>query len=160
ALSLSGHDAARVENGVCDVPDGAFTVECWINAEAFAQRNGLICKTEDAEYGLFVNAARPEFLVFLDRGYVSGRAAQPILKVGWWHHLGGVVDGAEVRLYVDGVKVAAAPGKGERKRNQLPLMLGADVGATGGANSYFKGKLDAVRVSKGALYAGDKFEPA
>ena len=71
----------------------------------------------------------------------------------------GVFDGAEVRLYVDGAKVAVTAGKGERKRNQLPLMIGADVSGDGGPNSFFKGKVDALRLSKGALYTGDKFEP-
>ncbi len=159
ALSFDGDDAVRIANSNIDLPDGPFTLECWFNAEAYGQRTGLVCKTQEADYGIFVNAARPHFSVFLDRGYATARVNEPILRTAKWHHIAGVFDGSEVRLYVDGVKVAAAPAKGERRRKPLPLIIGGDVTAEGAPASNFKGRIDAVRLSRGAVYTGDKFVP-
>ncbi len=159
SLAFDGDDAVRIPSASVPLPDGPFTLEVWFNAEAYGQRTGLVCKTESADYGIFVNAARPQFGVFLDKAYVNARATGPVLRTGTWHHLAGVFDGAEVRLYVDGVKSAAAPGSGVRRQKSIPLMLGADVTGAGEATSHFKGRIDAVRLSKGAIYTGDKFQP-
>lgn len=159
AAAFDGDDALRVESGAIEFPDGPFTLECWMNADAFGPRTGLLCKTESSEYGIFVNNARPTFSVYLDNGYVEAKAPREALSVGRWHHVAGVFDGEEVRLYVDGVKVAATKGKGKRKTSTRPLMIGADVGGDGSANSFFSGRIDSVRLTRGAVYTGERFEP-
>ena len=76
-----------------------------------------------------------------------------------WTHLAGVFTGSEVRLYVDGKLIDSKPGKGKRTRNRLPLFLGADTNESGQATRPFLGKVDEVRLSKGAKYDSD-FTPA
>ncbi len=160
-LVLDGeHDVLLVPARDIDVPDGPFTVEGWLSAREFKKRQGFVCKTESSDYGIFVNEGAPEFSVHLDGQYTTAEARTPVLTVGRWHHLAGVFDGAEVRVYVDGQKVASRKGSGKRTRNELPLVVGGDVGQGGVANSFFPGAIDEVRVSRGARYTGERFEPA
>jgi hypothetical protein len=160
ALSLDGDDALVIPVEQCNVPDGPFTLECWMNAEAFGERTGLLCKTESSDYGIFVSKGRPEFSVFVGGKYQTARAENLSLTVGQWYHIAGVFDGKQVRLYVDGRIVGVTDGAGRRKTNNLPLIVGADVSGNGEPNSFFKGKIDSVRLSTGARYASETFDPA
>jgi hypothetical protein len=157
-LALDGASAVTIPSEEVALPQGAFTVEAWIRAEAFDGRTGLICKTQASDYGIFVNNGIPSFTVFLGDDYVPVRARKAI-PVGQWTHVAGVFDGAEVRLYVDGQRVAAKPGSGDRKTNALPLILGADTTKNGAPVSFFKGQIDAVRLGTGAKYSGEQFKP-
>ena len=148
----------RVEHADAALPDGPFTVECRFRARSFADRTGLLCKTESSEYGVFVNGGLPEFIVHLDGKYVTVRADEA-LPVDTWHHVAGVFDGAEVRLYVNGALAAKAPGSGARTSRGVPLLIGADTTGDGRATSPFDGALDEVRLSTVARYT-DAFTPA
>lgn len=153
-------DALRIPNESLGLPQGAFTVETWFNAEKYGRRTGLVCKTEGSEYGIFVNDAQPAFSVHLDGGYVTAKASKPILKTSTWHHIAGVYDGQEVRLYVDGQLVAKVSGSGRRDTNELPLYIGADVNRSAAPTSPFTGSIDEARLSTIARYTGESFSPA
>lgn len=154
------HDALMVAARDLDVPDGPFTVEGWLDAREFKKRQGFLCRTESSEFGLFVNEGAPEFSVHLDGRYATAETKEAKLVANRWHHVAGVFDGSEVRLYVDGEQVARRKGSGKRTRNDLPLVIGGDVGQGGVANSFFPGEIDEVRVSRVARYTAEKFEPA
>jgi hypothetical protein len=155
ALVLDGADdhlvvpAARI-----DVPDGPFTIEAWMRADALEGARGLVCKTESSEYGLFASDGKPAMYAHLGGRYVVAEAPGPCLATGRWHHVAGIYDGARVALFVDGAEVAATPGTGARTRNRLPLVIGGDVNGAGAGHQLFQGRIDAVRVSRGARYAG------
>lgn len=160
-LDLDGRDGhVRVASERIALPDGPFTVECWMKADAFRSRQGLVAKTESSEYGLFVSNGRPGFSVHLDGAYVTAEIEGPGLSVGTWYHVAGVFDGNEVRILVDGVVRGRAAGSGVRRTNDLPLVVGADVNGRGAGTSFFPGRIDAVRVSRGARYASEDQEPA
>jgi 3',5'-cyclic AMP phosphodiesterase CpdA len=160
-LSLDGKGAcARIDSARLAVPDGPFTVEGWFLPRALPERAGLVCKTESSEFGLFGRGDRAEFLVHLAGAYVTVTSEPSLLGVDRWHHVAGVFDGAEVRLYVDGRIAARAPGAGKRTLNSLPLLIGADVNANAEAVDGFAGRIDAIRISTAARYSGDRFEPA
>ncbi len=153
----TGHLAVRAD--LVPARDGALTVECWMRAHKFADRVGLLTKTENSEYGIFVSKGRPTFMVHLNGNYVEVGAKGADLVVGQWYHVAGVFDGSEVRLYVDGRLVEARPGSGTRTKNTLPLMIGADVTGDAGMTSPFDGEIDAVRISESARYTGASFKP-
>jgi len=151
--------AATVRSRHLRVPDGAMTLECWFNARRYDRRTGLATKTEDSGFGLFVSRGRAQFSIFLGDAYTTLRSEDAILKTDTWHHIAGVYDGEEVRLYVDGELVAHEHAHGERRTNDLPFIIGADVDARGEPTSYFDGFIDEVRISRRARYEGDRFEP-
>lgn len=160
-LELDGkNDALAIESTKLSLPEGPFTVEGWLDARRFDKRVGFLNKTESAEFGIFVNEGLPELVVHLGGKYVGAKKSGPALSTNAWHHVAGVFDGSEVRLYVDGVKVAATPASGKRTLNDLPLVIGGDVTKEGGATSFFDGDVDEIRVSKIARYSGESFTPA
>lgn len=120
---------------------------------------GLVAKTESSEYGLFASGGIPEFAVHLDRRYAIAKNADFRLEPGRWHHVAGVFDGSEVRLYVDGARIARAPASGRRTIRAVPLIVGADVDGAGRPSSPFRGDMDEVRLSSVARYAGAAIDP-
>ncbi len=161
ALVLDGRAAhLALDSAELELPDGPFTVETWLRAERFKARQGVICKTEQSEFGLFASEGLAQFTVHLGGRYASVETREK-LPVKRWTHVAGVFDGAQLRLYVDGALVAERAARGARKRNALPLVLGGDVNSRGGGDSLFEGALDEVRISRVARYSGvARFEPA
>jgi len=159
ALDFDGRDdALRVEPDGYDLPDGPCTLEAWFEPDTLGKRVGLTTRTENSEFGLFIMDGIPSFWIHLDGTYVSAEATDRI-STGEWHHLAGVFDGEEVRLYFDGRLVARRPGAGKRTRNRFPLLIGADVDSNGRATSNFDGRIDEFRLSSVARYTGETIEP-
>ncbi|MDG2200565.1 MAG: metallophosphoesterase [Phycisphaerales bacterium] len=160
AIELDGtDDVLRIPSGQVALGDGPMTLETWFRGDAYTGRRGLIAKTEGSEYGFFVSEGHPSFYIHLDGAYVELEDPGTTLAPGRWYHLAGVYDGAEVRLYLDGKLLGRLPGSGTRTRNELPLLVGADVGAGGVGTSFFDGAIDEVRLSSTARYASDAFQP-
>jgi hypothetical protein len=160
ALVLDGRDdCLRVPSELLKVPDGPLTLECWFKADAFGERTGLVAKTENSDYGFFVNNGTPSFSIFIGGSYVEAAADRPILQTDRWHHIAGVFDGSETRLYVDGRLIRTVKRAGPRRMNRFPLIIGADVDGQGQPMSYFDGMIDAVRLSTVARYEGETFTP-
>lgn len=157
-LVLDGKSCLRAESRALKLPNGPITLECWCNGDDFAGRRGLLAKTESSEFGIFCSDGVLDFSVYLGKGYVTARSQGAVLKPGRWHHVAGVFDGKEVRLYLDGKKIASQAGSGRRRANQLPLLIGADVNRSGAPTSFFQGRIDEVRLSKSVRYQGDRFE--
>jgi hypothetical protein len=159
-LVLDGSAAAlAVADRQLALPDGPFTVEGWLCANAYDGRRAFVAKTQQSDFGLFVSDGRPDFSVFLGERYVRAGARQELLTAGRWHHLAGVYDGSAVHLYVDGELVASSQGTGARKRNDLPLWVGADPDGDGAPTSFVGGRIDEIRISKVARYRGQRFTP-
>ena len=161
AIAFNGRDEALlVPSPRFELPDGPFTLECWLKADGFAERAAVVSKAESSEFGLFVSGGRPEFSVHLNGRY---RSADPdvTLPTGKWTHVAGVYDGSSVALFIDG-KEAARTRVDEgmtRKTNEFPLVIGADVDRSGGPMSYFDGQVDEVRLSTAAIYTQDFTPP-
>ncbi len=154
-----GADCARVASEAVALPDGPFTLEAWVHPDRIASRQGLVCKTESSEYGLFASDGELSFVVHLSGAYVEAIAEGLPLEAGRWSHLAGVFDGEEVRLYLNGRQVAATAGSGPRTLNRLDLIIGGDVSGNGSATSTLDGDIDEVRLSKVVRYEGPAFTP-
>lgn len=161
ALDLDGDDDVLVvPSDAFSLDDGPFTVEAWIKPGKLAGRRGLLAKTESSEFGIFVSGGAPEFSVHLGGKYRTARSTDPVLREGEWQHIAGVYDGSEVRIYVDGNLIDAAPASGPRRPNTLPFMIGADTDRRGGPMSFFGGSIDEVRVTSSAVYRGSTISPS
>lgn len=158
-LVLDGKGCLKITDQQIQLPDGPITLECWLRGDNFTGRRGLVTKTEMSDYGLFCSDGTIDFSVFLGDRYAAASSTGAVLRPGTWHHVAGVFDGKQVRVYVDGKLVAQQAGKGRRRTNQLPLFLGADTNKNGGPTSHFAGLIDEVRLSKVARYVGDSFVP-
>ncbi len=72
-------------------------------------------------------------------------------------HIAGVLDGSELRLFVDG-KLQGSETIGKFNKSKFPFMIGADPGGQGEPTKFLNGIIDEVRVSKTARY-GEDFAP-
>jgi len=158
-LVLDGKSCLKIPDTTFALPDGPLTLECWARGDNFSGRRGLVTKTEMSDYGLFCSDGTIDFSVLLGKGYKSAKTEAAVLNPGQWHHIAGVYDGDEVRVYVDGKLVARTAASGSRRTNKLPLFIGADTNKNGGPTSHFSGSIDDVRLSKVARYNSDSFEP-
>jgi len=74
---------------------------------------------------------------------------------GLWHHIVGVRDGNDLRLYIDGIEDANSPtditGYGDIDISD-PLMIGAGTNGTGGSpGNFYTGQIDEVKIFNYAL---------
>jgi len=152
--------AVRVESGDLGLDDGPFSVEAWLRLDDLDGFQSLVAKIESSEYGLSLSGGKLRFQVHLDGKYVTAASAPGAVNAGAWHHVAGVRDTAELRLYIDGRLAARVDAPGSRTRNQLPLFIGADPDKSGAPVRAVHGRMDEVRVSASARYTGDAFEPA
>jgi hypothetical protein len=160
--------------GYAVVPDstafditGAITLSAWVKPSALNARQYVIKKAKEGsstergyELGL-ENDGKP-FVRFNDIGGPScGGAigcrvnAPSAIPLNAWTHLAASYDLTTVRLYVNGVQVAAQPFQAPIVQNQMPLALGAEcaeaVTCAAPSATIFRGMLDEARVFARAL---------
>ncbi len=108
------------------------------------------------------------------RVHFSGRDSRDLTRVGWeksflieshelafgeWHHIAGMRDGGEVRLYIGGIPVGTAPipGHWNLSSNQL-FTIGAGQGSAHGTFiANFDGFIDEVRLTIGEALTPSQF---
>ena len=156
-------NAVQVNMPAGFLPQGAFTVEVWVNPRKLDGSRGIVAKTESSEFALFAHDGKPQFDVRLEipsggSRYVTALAEEQ-LALNEWTHLAGVYTGQEVQLFVNGKLSAEAKGSGQRRVNELSFYVGADPNFANAPTRGVDGKLDEFRLSKGIRYASD-FEPS
>ncbi len=159
-LLLDGKSGClRIPADAADFPDGPFTVESWVYASSWKGRRPIVAKTESSEWGIYGDEGDLSFLVHGDGKYTSVEV-KAALRPKVWHHLAGVWDGQELRLYCDGTLIGKkAFVTASRTRNTKPLLVGADPNRQGRPTDFFAGEIDEVRISTTARYAGESFSP-
>lgn len=100
---------------------------------------------DNGGFGLRLYESFPEFEVFTDR-YIPIRGTQA-LSLNTWYTIVGTYDGANVNLYVDGIKVASKAVTGSIKPTNVPMMLGANPQNI--ANHFVSSNIE---VSKAVIY--------
>ena len=155
SLSLDGNgDYVLLEANKVPLPQGPFTLECWFKGKQFADRVGLLAKTEQSEYGIFTSRGQLDASVFLGKSYTNIRPDLK-LKTNQWYHVAMVYEGDALALFLDGNLQERVQTKQmmKRKVNLFPFIVGADPDSRGRANSFFNGEIDEVRLSKGIKYS-------
>jgi hypothetical protein len=101
-------------------------------------------------YGLHMLAnGQPRVWISRTGGAAYQPGATNMFKAGMWHHIAGVYDGAQLKLYFDGVLAASSNVTGNLIGYDTVLRLGIN----GGLTEPMAGRMDDVRIYNRALSA-------
>lgn len=146
-LFFEGSNAAVVAStsSRLETPE-TVSLSAWIRMPTTYTWRAVIDVRDDGSdgYDLFITDSSRAFLRVNDR-WVSGNRT---VADGAWHHVAGVFDGTEVRLYVDGVLDASAVGTAGSIDVSAPVSLGHHFA---GDDFPFAGALDTVQIHDRAL---------
>jgi hypothetical protein len=168
SLSLDG------ATGYVDVPDGgqgvslnitgAITVEAWINTNTPMSHQGIIERynnsagmgTNDGGYALrIINNGKVRFFT-LQNGVqfdsITSNSTLATLRAGW-HHVAGVFDGSQMRIYIDGKLDNSKSSTFAPVTGTTDVKIGVQADGTG----FFNELIDEVRVTGAAVYTGLSF---
>ncbi len=163
SLSVNGSSAyAEVPNSSSINIAGPLTMEAWIKLPAVSTTLQPILDHSpslgnEGGYDMYVTEtgkARMDIFYYPSYQYLIGATT---LTANVWHHIAGVYDGSQLRLYVDGQLDGSV--------NLSSPMTSTNVQLRIGRNNYlytpiyFNGLIDEVRISTGALYSSN-FTPA
>lgn len=159
--------AGRIGNGAdfdgvndyIQVPDHAslkpkkeITVEFWMRpaaGEVPPTADRVLCHKLNSFRAKQVNSGM-EFIVTIG-GSNKQVTVSSGLAASTWAHIIGTYDGANVKLYLDGVEKAALAATGDLNTNTNALFIGASSAAA----EFYKGTLDEFRVYRRALTADE-----
>lgn len=130
------------------------TLEAWVKPSVLSAWMTVMLKESlgGLAYGLYANddAARPAGYLNAGAGD-QALASPPQLPAGEWKHVALTYDGTTMRLYVDGVEIAA--------RAQTGGIIATDgalrIGGNASWGEFFTGVIDEVRVYNRALSAAE-----
>jgi hypothetical protein len=148
ALEFDG-DGDYVDVGAAPDLDivGRITVAAWVKVNAFDTDWQAIVTKGDTAWRL--SSGMGNNMHFACTGmwpeWVHGSVD---VNDGQWHHVAGVYDGDELRLYVDGALDASAPTAGPINVNEYPVYIGENAEHPG---REWNGLIDDVRIYDYAL---------
>jgi hypothetical protein len=143
------------------VPDAAsldlttgMTLEAWVNpASLSGWRTALLKESSGTlSYAMYANDNTPNPAVTVRIGGADRSAVGTSrLPLNTWTHLAATYDGAQVRLYVNGVQAGSRAQTGSITVSTGPLRIGGNAVWT----EFFAGLIDEVRVYNRALSAAE-----
>jgi len=158
SVHANGQNTAIVLDGVSEhlvIPgnvnhnvDEAFTVEAWIFANSWeteSWRGSLVAKDAqgpDRGYAFRCgDNGKLSFVISVD-GTWEEIISPPLMATNQWHHVAGVVNGTNTKLYIDGQEVAAGSYDG------TPSILSEDllIGGSYFDGRFFDGAIDELRI--------------
>lgn len=141
-LFLENEYATVADNSALDIT-GDFTVEAWIYPTLFTAYGGIVSKYQNP-------SAMGITLRLSSTGHYRGlcinemETVDDILQANQWYHIAAVKNGANLKIYVNGIEYALSGTPMTVSANSDPLRIGVDFMAGGGR--YFMGKIDDVRI--------------
>ena len=130
------------------------TLEAWVQPDTLTSWREVILKERPGSltYSLYANTSsnRPQSDISTSAGDKSA-GITPQLTTGAWTHLAATYDGANLRLYRNGVLVTTTAAPGALVTSANPLRIGGNTIW----GEYFDGRIDEVRVYNRALSAAE-----
>lgn len=146
ALRFDGDDRQFVVTPGMLEPDfdlTTLTLEAWINIGAFDQPwQAIVTKGEGWGLTRYGDTRKLAFRTF-DGTSVHDLASNAELLLNRWYHVAAVYNGAEKRLYLDGVLDASVSYSGALAANDANVVVAGNAEVRGRA---FHGVIDSVRV--------------
>jgi len=153
ALEFNGDDYVNCGNGPSLQIQDQITMAFWFQVQAFQNTwEGFLAKGDDS-----YRASRGDGTGNATHMGISGTSVgggngwfngTVIVTGGEWHHYAATYDGAEGRIYIDGVLDVTSPGTGQINISSYDLYIGENSQATG---RFLHGLLDEVRIYSRAL---------
>jgi RHS repeat-associated protein len=142
--------------GLLNVTGSALSVEGWVRGSSQANYTYILSKTDGGGtmgYALYTGGSGT--LSFFVNTSGSGLVTATAASSPWdnrWHYITGTYDGARVRLYIDGARVASVAATGTiTSSSTIPLNLGR----YSGGGLAFVGYLDEFAISPSVLSDAD-----
>ena len=153
ALEFDGDDYLNCGNGPSLQIQDAITIAFWFKVEAFSNTWEAFMAKSDSAYrtsrgGGTGNATHMGISGTSTGGGNGWFNGTVIVTGGEWHHMAATYDGAEGKIYIDGVLDVTSPGTGQINLSSSDLYIGENSGATG---RYLHGLMDDVRIYSRAL---------
>ncbi|HKQ05772.1 MAG TPA: LamG-like jellyroll fold domain-containing protein [Blastocatellia bacterium] len=157
SLSLNGSGAyMSVPNSSSLNITGNITVEAWVKTNSTSQQ-GIVERYKtgagnDGGYIIRLSGGYLQFFTLIHGSSFDYIQSSVTISTGSWHHVAGIFDGTQMRVYVDGVQRGSksstfAPGTGT---NSLKIGARGDDGS-----NTFSGLIDEVRITAGVVYTSD-----
>jgi YD repeat-containing protein len=108
-------------------------------------------------YDLIIGEGKVRMDIMQTSGSYVACIGATAMTTGSWHHIAGIYDGSQMRVYVDGVLDGSATATMTPGNNATGLRIGKSSFLY--YPNYFNGRIDEVRVSNTALYTGN-FTPS
>lgn len=152
ALEFDGNgDYINCGNGPTLQIQDQITLACWIRVPQFTRNWATIISKGDSSYRL----SRGESNYAVHMGF-NGATSMPYswfdgkkaVNDDQWHHIVGLYDGTEARIYVDGKLDASQAATGQMYATDYPVYIGENSQATG---RYWDGLIDDARIYNKAL---------
>jgi len=135
-------------NGSLNITGNTITLEAWIYPTSFKAQvwaGNVINKNGAGDNGYMLRVGNGGQVNFnLGTGWWNEiNSATGVVTLNNWHHIAGTYDGTTMRLYVDGVQVAAGAENQNIGSASNSLYLGEDPQWTG---RNFPGRIEEVRI--------------
>jgi RHS repeat-associated protein len=160
SLSLNGSTAyAQVPNSTSLNISGAITVEAWIKVNAITGvYQDLITRESYSQPGTgggwelsVTNLGKLRLDLFQTPTSYTTLLGNTTITTGVWHHVAGVFDGSQMRVYLDGV----LDGTLSTTNGPAAGSSSLKIGRNSLSGSFFAGLVDEARVSNAALYTSN-----
>lgn len=161
SLSLNGSSAyAEIPNSASLNITGALTLEAWVKTSSTTGYQQIVSRygygASNGGYELLLYNGKVRLDIFHNGTSYSWLAGNTVISANEWHHVAGVFDGTQYRVYLDGVLDGQSSSTFAPYSGTGSVVIGR---AGGDAVQYFSGLIDEVRISSGAVYT-NAFTPA
>ncbi|MDH7598639.1 MAG: LamG domain-containing protein [Sedimentisphaerales bacterium] len=153
ALQFNGIDCyIDCGNGPSFQIQSQITMACWLKTPGFTRNWAAIITKGDTAWRLSRSSETGNSIHMGINGTVTSGmpwfdASKPVTD-NEWHHVAGVYDGKEARIYIDGVVSARYTASGQIAANDNNVYIGENHGASG---RLYTGILDDVRIYRRGL---------
>ncbi|HEX5874779.1 MAG TPA: LamG-like jellyroll fold domain-containing protein, partial [Pyrinomonadaceae bacterium] len=163
SLSLNGTSSyVSVPNSSSVNISGPITIEAWIKVNAITsnyqeivyRHSWQVSGTGGGYEFSITNAGKLRLDLYQSHNQYTTAIGGTTITTGTWHHVAGVWDGNQTRLYLNGVLDGSLWTTNGPASGNSPLKIGLNTGGT----YYFGGLIDEVRISAAALYSSN-FSP-
>ena len=126
---------------------GNITISLWVYLDGTASTNRFVAKGNSYFFWFSGDNGLGYFAIDLDGGAVPNSGTSTTDIRGGWHHVVGVNDGTNLKIYIDGTEESTDTTGGGIVTNDTNVEFGRNVGGS----EYFDGKLDEIGIWDRAL---------